>query len=161
MAGTGRQIRMVEITPTIDTAAYATGELIGLGGVLKFPTAVPGDEGQTASQSGIIQSVIITDLGKQSANLDLLFFDANPSNTTFTDQAAFDVDDADLINLIGVASVTDWKAFSDNSMGQELNLAMPFTLDAGATLYAALVSRGAPNYVAATDLTIRVGIIDA
>ena len=146
----------VEVTPTVDTSAYASGDLVGT--KMEFGSAVLGDDG-IKLQGGMIQSVIVTDLGKQSSSLDIVFFDADPSNTTFTDNAALDVDDADLVNVIGVVPITDWHAFSDNSAGQALNLAIPFVVDEGATLYAAIVSRGTPTYVSASDLTVRVGVL--
>ena len=149
--------RYVEQSPAVDTNAYASGDLIG-SAVIEFEGAVPGDGANSQTIGGLIQSVIITDLAKQSANIDVVFFDANPSNTTFTDNAAFDPADADLPNVIGVVSVTDWKAFNDSSMGQALQVALPFVLDSGNTLYAALVSRGAPTY-GASDITVRVGIL--
>lgn len=154
-----KNLRYIELTPTIDTSAYATGELIGLTGAapLIFDNATSGDN-SSGTRGGVIQSVVITDLAKQSANLDLVIFDTNPSNTTFTDQAAFDPDDVDILNIVGVVAITDWKAFSDNSVGVANNLAIPFILDTGNQLYAAIVSRGAPTY-GANDLTIRLGII--
>lgn len=153
-----QMLRYVEATPTIDTGAYATGELIGSEAIV-LEGAVGGDAGSKLV-GGILQSVVITDLSKQSANLDVIFFDVDPSNTTFTDNSAFDADDADLLNIIRTVSVTDWKAFNDNSQGQAHNLATPFVLDTGNSLWAVLVSRGTPTY-SATALTLRVGVFSA
>lgn len=150
-----RFMQYVDATPTIDTSTYATGDLIGSSAI----ELVLDGHGKV-EKGGIIQSVIITDLAKQNANLDVVFFSTSPSATTFTDNAAFDIDDADLVRVIGVAAVFDWKSFNDNSIGQELQLALPFIMAGGNTLYAAIVSRGAPTY-GATDLTIRVGVLSA
>lgn len=150
--------KYVEATPTITTSAYATGDLVGTA-VIQLTDAVEGDALQKGTVGGLIQSVIITDLASQSAALDVIFFDANPSNTTFTDNAAFDIDDLDLVNIIGFAQVTSYAAFADNSVGQDLQLAIPFVLDTSNILYAAIVSRGTPTYTGTTDLTIRVGIL--
>ena len=152
--------RYVEATPSISTDAYAAGDLIG-SAAIELVAATDGDAVNAEKHGGMVQSVVITDLAAQSASLDVVFFDANPSSTTFTDNAAFDPADADIVNIVGVASVTDWKAFNDNDVGQALNLAMPFVLDSGNTLYAVLVSRGTPTYGAATDLTLRVGVLSA
>jgi len=176
MAGTSRsgQQHFVEATPTIEaSSAYSAGDSIGAA-VISLAGATAETGGLTAAEvreaagwgtgnethGGMIQSVILTDLGKQSAEIDVVFFDADPSQTTFTDNAALDVDDADLLNIVGVAAVTTWKDFSDNSVGQTLNLAIPFVLeDGGNTLYAALVSRGTPTYASTADLTLRVGVL--
>ena len=139
----------IEQAVTVEAAAYATGDLVG--GLLTLSGAFVG-------YGGFIQSVVITDLAKQSIGKDVVFFDANPSNTTFTENSALDINDTDLLNVIGVAPVLDWFGFSDNSVGQALNLAMSFRL-AGADLYAAIVERGAPTYASTSDLSIRVGIL--
>ena len=162
MAGTNKSgsLRYLEATPTVDTGAFATGDLIGAAAIA-LTGAVIGD-GATGLEEhgGYIQSVVVTDLAKQSANLDVVFFDVDPSNTTFTENDPFDPHDTDILQIVGVAAVTDWKAFNDSSVGQAMNLAIPFVLENGNNiLYAVLVSRGAPTY-AATDLTLRVGILD-
>ena len=162
MAGTSRseQIRVVEATPTIQASTYGSGDSIG-SAVIALSGSTIGDEGTSAElYGGYIQSVIVTDLGKQSANLDIEFFDKNPSATSFTDNSAIDINYADLINIIGTVAITDWKDFNDNSQGQALNLTLPFVLEEGNTiLYAAIVSRGVPNYTSTTDLTLRVSVL--
>ena len=152
---TGGFTKVVTVTPTVEAAAYATGELIG--GKMSFAQAVRGID--LVDATGMIQSVVITDLAKQSANLDLVFFDVDPSNTTFTENSALDINDTDLLTIIGVVAITDWKDFSDNSVGIALNLAMPFGLGTGATIYAAIVSRGSPTYASTSDLTVRIGVL--
>lgn len=153
----GAYTTVLSATPTIDTNVYGNGDLIG-SEEIALALAVRSDGLRAAS--GIIQSVIVTDLGAQAADLDVYFFDTELTNTTFTDNGAWDVDDTDLLNLIGVAAVTDWRSLADNSNGQALNLGMPFTLLASmTTIYAVLISRGTPTYASTTDLTLRVAIL--
>ncbi len=145
---------VVTLTPVISASPnYASGDL--LGAKLSFANAVRG----SGNHTGLIQAVIITDLEKQSIETDLIFFDTDPSNTTFTDNDALDIDDTDLLTIIGVATVADWSALNDNSVGQALNLAIPFNLGTGTTLYGALVTRGAPNHGSTSDITVRVSIM--
>ena len=151
------RIFVVEKTPTLDTNAFATGDLIG-SEAIDLSSAVLGVSDQSEGGSGIIDSVVITDLDAQSANLDVLFFDTDPTNSTYTENAEFDLHDTDLVSLVGVAHITDWTDFKDNSMGQAHNLNIPFVLNTGATLFAVLVSRGAPTY-GASGLTLRVGVL--
>lgn len=142
-----------EAAPAVDTNAYAAGDLMGAAEIeLKLPT------GSESGQGGVIQSVGIIDLAAQAQNIDVMFFDTEPSGTTFTDNAAFDPADADLAHCVGVASITDWKSFADNAYGQVLNVAIPFV--ATGSLYAVLVSRGTGTY-GASDITLRVGILAA
>ncbi len=151
-----RSIQYVDVTPTVDLAAYGTGDLIGHA-VMEFNFNMLGK----VKKGGFIRSVIITDLAKQSQNLDVVFWATEPTGTTFTDQAALDIADADLVRVIGVAAVTDWKAFADNSIGQLHGLDIAFVLGGGNTLYASIVSRGTPDFVSTSDLTVRVGVQSA
>jgi len=145
----------IEATPSVDTSAYASGDL--LCEKIEFSNLFS-SEGQK-DNCGLIQSVVVSDLAKQSVNLDVVFFDSDPSNTTFTENAALDIDDADILNVSGIAFVDEWYAFSDNSVGQAHNLAIPFVAGSN-SLFVALVTRGAPTY-AASDLTVRIGILKA
>ena len=150
-------IWFIEQAIVCQAAAYATGDLVG--GLLN----IGGIAGEVVGSGpsfggGLIQSVVITDLAKQSITKDVVFFDTHPANTTFTENSALDIADADLVDVLGVVQVADWFAFNDNSIGQALNLAIPFS---DTPLYAAIVERGAPTYASTSDLTIRVGILPA
>ncbi len=153
-------ILIIEQNVTVEASPnYSTGDLVGGLLTLAHPIA-DGNDGSIYPTGGIIQSVLITDLAAIVIDKDVVFFDTNPSNTTFTENAALDIADADLLNVIGVAAVDTWFSFNDNACGQALNLALPFVLPAAATaLYAAIIERGTANYVGTSDLSIRVGIM--
>lgn len=144
--------KVIEVTPTIDTSAYTTGDLIGT----KLTLAGSGNE---SLGSGFIESVEITDLDKETVDIDVVIFDADPSGTTFTDNAAFDPADADLVNIVCVIPVTSHFDFNDNGVSIVKNVGCPYKLAVGSTsLYAALVSRASVTYTSAADLKLRVGI---
>lgn len=149
----GKGISITGVFPTVDTAgAYAAGDLIG--GKLTFDAIGYGDE-----WGGLIQSLCIADRAKQDANLDIVIFGQDPTGTTFTDQAAFDVADADLLKIIAVVPLTSYKDFADNSFAGVSGLAVPFLADESNQIYVAVVSRGAPTYVAANDLFLTIGTV--
>ncbi len=153
----GAYSTVLTATPAVDTSAYGDGDLIGLSEIA-LPLAVRSDGLKPAS--GIIQAVIVTDLADQSADLDVYFFDRELTNTSFSDNDAWDVSDVDLLTLIGVASLTSHRSLSDNSNSQLLNIGLPFVLPATShTLYVVLVSRGTPTFGTASDLTLRVAIL--
>lgn len=153
----GAYSTVLRATPAIDTSAYASGDLIGSAEIF-LSLAVRADG--LVEKSGIIQAVLVTDLGAQGANLDIYFFDRKLINTTFTDNAAWDVSDVDILTFIGVAAITDWRTLGSNSNGQLLNLGLPFILPANSTtLYAVIVSRGTPTYASTSDLTLHVAIL--
>lgn len=148
----GKGVNFVSVSPTVGLVAYASGDLIG--GKLTITGLSLGEE-----WGGLIQSVSILDKAKQDANIDVVIFGHNPTGTTFTDNAAFDVADADLSKIIAVISLSSYADFSTNSLAQKTGLAIPFMTDTGNVLYAALVSRGAPTYVATTDVTLVLGAV--
>jgi hypothetical protein len=148
---TGRTHATLSASPTVDTAIYASGDLIG--GKLSFTSAVLASAG-----GGEILNCLLADQAKQDAEIDLVLFDADPTGTTFTDQAALDIADADLTKIIGIYRFSDYADFADNAIAQ-VTLASGFKLASGTTLFGALVSRGTPTYVAGTDVTVRISVI--
>lgn len=142
------EVRCVSATPTVDTNIYASGDLIG--GKLTFsPAALT-----SLKASGYIVSAYVTDKAAQAVDLELVVFRANPSGTTFTDQAAFDPADSDLASVaaaISLPSASTSFAWNDNSVHFAGSLALPVK---GPTLYGALVSRGTPTFASSSDVTV-------
>lgn len=147
----------LSVTPTVDTSAYAAGDLIG--GKLSVDLSFFRDHELLA-----LKGLVLADKAKQSAALDVLFFGADPSATTFTDNAAFDPADADLAKVIAALPLAsaDYLAFSDSSLVVATGIEIPLALDAAdasLSLYVALISRGAPTYASAADLVLRLGVM--
>ena len=156
---------VVEATPTVSTSpAYTSGDSVG-GKISLSPAVRAISTPQVVVGTGTITSVIITDKAKQSAEIDVIFFDTDPSNTTVTDNGALTIHDTDLLNIVGIANVNTWKDFVDNSAGTtSATIAYPFVLNetsgtADTTLYVALVTRGTPTFASTSDITLRVGIL--
>lgn len=150
----GRVHRVFSATPTIDTNIYASGDLLGT----KLSFSGAGQRGDGVAAGGIVRSVLITDLAAQGADIDVVLFNADPSGTTFTNNAAFDLADADIAKVVGVAQVTTDAAFNDNGVSFAHNLYIPFNVAAGNILYGALVVRATPTYATAADLVVYVGV---
>lgn len=150
---------VLSATPTISASpVYSTGDSVG--GLLSFTNAVAYSGG-----SGVIENVIIKDLAKQDAELDLILFDTNPTNTTPTDNAALDIHDTDLATVIAIINISTYADFSDNSVGQSYPVGgLPFKLTTGTTLYGLLVNRTetspptTPQYSTTSDITVRLVI---
>lgn len=154
--------RTISIAPTVDTNAYASGDLVGPKQTLTDAGAGGGLASSTGGQmTGIIHSVTITDLDNQAADFDLVIFSSNPSGTTFTDNAAFDIADADLPKVICVIQVTTNVAFADNAVvianGNNCVFDARLSTVPG-TLYAAAVIRSAGTF-SASGLTFRYSIL--
>lgn len=155
VASVGAATNCIVKTVTVTANAYSSGHLIG--SKLSLTTAA-----RLSAGSGAIISVTVVDQAKQSSAMDVVFWNADPSGTTFTDRSALDIADADMLTLIGGVQIatTDWYAFNDNSMACKTNIGLPFgPLASGTTIYAAIVSRGTPTFAATTDVQLTVGIL--
>lgn len=141
-------VPVVEATPD-----YATGDLIG--GKQEFADAVEEIKG-----AGAIRGLTITSAVALSTQIDCIFFDADPVNTTFTENSAFALHANDLDKVIGAVKVDTFFAFSANAMGVPSfgEMCIPFNLTAGTSLWVAMVARGAINLASASDLQVRIAI---
>lgn len=142
----------ISVSPTVDTSIYASGDLIGT--KMTFTPAV-----RQATRSGVITGVIIVDQSAQASDIDLVLFSANPSATTFTDQAALDIADGDMAKIIAVIPfvAANRFAFADNGVKYAGSIMIPIKGTVN-TIYGALVSRGTPTFAAATDVTVQLAI---
>jgi hypothetical protein len=147
----------VSSTPTIDTNIYATGELLGT--KLTFTGAF-----HERSAAGYLTSVKVDDKAAQAHDLELVIFSEDPSGTTFTNQAAFDIADTDLTKVVAVISLGSATRFAwaDNGIKFVGSLAIPLQGRSGdgatTTLYGALLSRGTPTFASTSDLKVTLGI---
>lgn len=143
-----KSIIKVTLTPTVDTNIYASGDNVG--GKMTFLSVL------NRGVSGIIRGCTISDAAQQSSDMDLVLFEGSPSATTFTDNVALDIADADLPKIITVLNFTSYDAFVDNSYATLDGLSIPYNKNK--TLYGALISRGTPTYVAATDIDVTLTV---
>jgi hypothetical protein len=125
------------------SVAATSGNVLGTG-VLSW--AVP--------PTGVIQNVDVEVASTQTAPMDLVLFNDNPTATTFTDKAALAVNAADYRKVIGVIHLTDSTSLGTPTCYQALGLGLAYKLPAGTTMYGCLVTRGAPTFAAATDIGI-------
>tara|TARA_Y100000310_G_scaffold202967_1_gene203212 strand:+ start:2661 stop:4019 length:1359 start_codon:yes stop_codon:yes gene_type:complete len=147
------QKRTVSVSLTVDTDAYTVNDIVG--GKLTLTSAA-----RTSGGAGVILGVALVDMSMQDAEYDIIIFEQDPTNGTYTDDAAIDVDDTDADFLVGVITVSPghYTDFTDNSVATVNNVNLPFTAVGSANLYAVAVTRGTPTYAAATDLQLRFKI---
>ena len=147
--------KYIEATPVVTVGAYAS--LDAVGGKLEFEDAC------TAFQnSGRICRAYVTDKGKQDALLYLVLF--SEDFTATADNAAFDVTDADLLNVMAVLefAVADYGTFNDNSIAtlgfDNLEVSVPFVLaEGGTSIFGQLyVKTSTPTYTATDDIRVRL-----
>ena len=147
------RIVIVRNTPAVQaTPDYSTGDLIG--GKQELINAV-----EESGAAGIIRGITVADAANQKIQIDAIFFNADPSNTTFTENGALAVNAADLDKIIGAVVVGTYFAFNANAFGQPSGaVRIPFVLGGGTSLFLALIARGTINLAATTDLDVRVAL---
>lgn len=154
----GRTTR-VQVTPTVDTNIYASGDC--LGGLMSIAGA--------ASYSGgggrILGVVVVDKTQAQRAAMDLYFY--SQSVTMAGNNAAFAPSDADQLYMVGQVALGSW-SYNTAFPGTPLNsvatapppasaatsvqsLVVPYVC-AATTLYCQAVVRGTPTYTGASDL---------
>lgn len=154
------EFKIVTVSPLVSvTPAYASGDCLGVGAPYTLASVLRGLQAGGAGGSIYLQAVRVFDKGKKDIPLDVVIFRANPTATTFTDNSALAVADADLGKILAVVPVTQYHDFNDNSFGRADNLAIPLFASGAFDLYMALVARGAGAYAASGDLSIELHFV--
>lgn len=154
----GRTVR-VQVTPTIDTNIYASGDC--LGGLMSITGATSYSGG-----GGRLLGVSVVDKTQaQRAAMDLVFF--SQSVTVAGNNSPFATSDADMVYAVGAISLGSW-SYLAAFPGTPLNSlavwpspasaatsvqggVLPYVCSA-TTLYCQAIVRGTPTYTAASDL---------
>ena len=142
----------LDITLTMDTAAYASGD------VLFNPTAIPLPRmpvDNPLALRGKIVSVQVLDEDNQGQPMDLVFLRSNPGNLE-TVNAAVSITDANAREIIGYVPVSSYLALINSQQAFPSFDPIPFEV-AAANLYVAGIARGAPTYTA-SGVRLRIGI---
>ena len=139
-----------EITFTLDTNAYADGDV--LAATQEIASAVRVNAG-----TGIIQSVIILDKDDQGENLDVVFLKTNVS--IGTENAAVSITDANADEIQGIVEVDSYVDLVGSQLSTNPNLGIGVQADSAATsLFIALISRGTGTYTA-SGITAKITIL--
>lgn len=154
----GRTTR-VQVTPTIDTNIYASGDC--LGGLMSIAGAASYSTG-----GGRLLGVSVVDKTQaQRAAMDLVFF--SQSVTVAGNNSPFATSDADMVYAVGAISLGSWSyltAFAGtplNSLAVWPSPASAATsvqsgeipyVCAATTLYCQAIVRGTPTYTSTSDL---------
>lgn len=153
MGNVGGLTTVLDVTPTVEAAAYATGDVIG--GKMTIPNAMRRDGG-----SGILQSVHLCSRSDLTVDADLIIFSEDPTGTTFTENGAVAIAAADVGKVLGVIPITTRKDLGTPVVACATNLALPVkSAAASRSLFACLVMRGAYTPGTTTDLTVRFGLL--
>lgn len=149
-----RRVFRQQVTPTLDTSAYATGDQMSTIQQVDISAMKFGTE---------LITITVLDKASQSQALDIFFFEK--SVTVAADNAAAAFSDADMEFCLGVVNVlaADYDSAGANNTIATVNLvpSMPLlSFTHGANIWFALVSRGSPTYAAGSLVLSFVGIQD-
>lgn len=145
-------------TVTVSTSpAYSVGDNVG--GKLTLSNAV-----RSSGGTAYLRSLLLVDTSNQKNALELLLFNADPSSSTITDNAAFVLHANDVAKLIRRYSLAaadyvtlDSKGILDLLLGDR-----PLVASGSTSLYAALVipaTGGTPTYAATSAISVRFGFL--
>lgn len=143
---------VIDLNPPVDTAIYASGDL--LFAPIEMPNSVLNTKGVSH-----LRSLLILDAANQKSAMDLLIFDRDPGSLGALN-AAVDVSETQLSYLVALFSVAsaDYatvKATTNAAASKVPNLFLPAKQNSK-SFWLAGISRGTPDYVAATDLRIKL-----
>ena len=148
----GGNSTIVPITFTLDTAAYASGDV--LADTQALAAAV-----RTNAGFGVVASIVLNDEDDKGNALDVVFLDANTS--LGTENAAPSISDANARNILGIVSVAagDWTNIGGVRVATLRNINLPIKGASGSTsVYIALISKGTGTYTA-SGITGRISIL--
>lgn len=136
------------VTPTVTAGAYSISDVIG--GRLQF----------SGVRSGSLQTISIADNAAQNVDYRLVLFSSVP--TDITDNATFDVADADLKNIMfdrTYTAATYRKAFTDNShhLIEDLDVELR-SEESDGDWWGFLIAVTAPTYAATSDVTVTLWV---
>lgn len=146
-------VKEIVVPLTVQAAAYAAGNL--LGAKIPLPSLVRG-----AGLTGLLQSVHLISKSGQKPLAQVAIFNADPSASTLTDKANPTVAPADLVKMIEIPQLSDWRTFGTPTKVSSGQMAEPFALPAGAVDgYAAVQTLAAVTFPTADDLILVVRVI--
>lgn len=142
-----------DVTLSLDTAAYASGDV--LADTQQVDAAL-----RVADGTGVLQSLMVIDEDDQKVTFTVYFLSANVSMGT--ENAAPSISDANAANILGFVEVSgaEYKDLGGVAVANIKNIGIPLKAVSGTDdIYVAVVNgTGAPTYTA-SGVKLRLGIL--
>lgn len=136
------QLTKVEVDLSLDTAAYASGDVLADTQVVTLGTHLP-----DVGRKGTIESITVLDKDDQAGLFDLVILDSNVS--LGTENAAPSITDANAASVVAIVPVSGYTDLGANAIARPSFDPIPFVLAAGVQLYVGAISRDTKTYTAA------------
>lgn len=152
-----KALRVWDLTPAIDTNAYANGDVLG---ALMMLSSVTNANGLGAFLHSI--TVIDRNATPQNTAMSFVFFSEEPTASTFTNNAAVVIAAADEGKILGVVPIAEADYFpvgAATSVASARGVGLSLQCgDGGNDIWVAAIANEAGTYGAATDLIFRFGM---
>jgi hypothetical protein len=167
VVGTVGYSAVTQVAPAVTSgSAYANNQCIGglqtiSVGAPSTGTAIPQGQGGT-NGSVVLHDVLVTDSSAQGASTNLFIFDANPTNSTFTDKSTCTINSADYGKIRAVVQISTYvkDGAAAVSVGWVQGVNKQLNLGNGTSFYAVAVSNGAtPTYTSTSALQFTYSVI--
>ena len=141
------------VTPTV-TASNSYGTNYVVGGLLTFANAF------TSTGTGILQGVEVDIKKVETSGFTFIPFISNPSNTTWTDAAAANINAADVFAVRGPVSLSAYSGLGTMTAAYSNGLGEPMA-PAATTLYGILLSNASltNQFGSTTDVQVCIKIL--
>lgn len=150
------------VSPTMDDDPdYVAGDVFGA--KMEIENAVRFDGG-----GGVLNNIRLTSVDSLSAeDVDVILFDSDPANSTFTDNAQLALAAEDLSKIIGIVQLDTLFDLEPETTGgndacvlQKSNIGMPVQAAGGSTsLFAVMVARAAIALSGTDGVNVGFGIL--
>lgn len=169
---TGGNIVVDSVTAGITVADITDGNVGGFSTSVKDTTAVSASPDysigdavggkrtlanvfRVSGGTAILEDVMILDRANQGPGLEILFFDADPTAATITDNSGFvfSTDDLKLIARVTVGQ-SDWTSLNSKKYAHIKSIGALLKAASGTSLYVAIVATTAYNAAATDDMQV-------
>lgn len=135
--------------PTVTSGAYSAGDIVG--GLLSF------EVGQSSGDTVLIQEVQVTFKAAVQPALRVILFDADPTNTTKTDNAAYSLNAADAFKVRKTLSLSSYSTHGTPKTVSLGSVALPFKCASGSTsLYVLVVDDTGVTLTSTSDMQVSI-----
>lgn len=145
----GGNLVTVSNTPTVSASpAYTPGDVMG--GVQTISTVL-----RASAKTGYVTYVEIISKAALTSPIDIFIFNATPSGSTTTDNAAFALAAADMSKMCGHTRIDTWRGCGGNYVSGFSECRIPLHGMTGQDFFAVMVVRGAETLGSTTDLVVK------
>ena len=144
-------------TITVTASAYTALDCFGDGAGYRLQNVV-----NRESRFVILQSITVKDKGGQAPGLNMMFFDADPTNSTFTDSSVLSIHATDWDMCVGeyIFDDADWLTTDGlHRIKTEKSVGLQLPNTASGDLWVVFQTVGTPNPAATDDYKIDFNFI--